>query len=177
MTPQSPILLSIIGTHADEDINKILERKINDIERAYYTFWMYRSFKAKPNQVKENKPMMVYFIEPSKPGGASPTKKSDKANYFSNDRKEWIPMRSNISPVTGNINSSSIALILDKLERCNNRFINLTSYSELGSMNPIRFQLGASTICALINKEFHKEEKMRKVVAIGRVVNCVWLKK
>ncbi len=46
------IILSVIGTSAGEKIEGILKRKIDDINKIGFTFWVYKSNQASPKTVQ-----------------------------------------------------------------------------------------------------------------------------
>lgn len=183
-------LLSVIGSHAGESMNALFERKIKDTINAGMTFWLIKSFAAKPFIVQSicseainygQKSIQCYFITASTPGGAVPTKTSIKATKYSSNNKDWQELPQ-ISPVTGAIDISAYALVFRSISPCYIP-IDLAQYaSYLKPSNPVRIQQGASTICA-IKKDMRDnpnvmKSSLRTMVAIGILESpfCVWLK-
>ena len=184
------IIISVIGSHAGESEKKIFERKILDIQRIGKTFWLIRSHQAKPQMVhglikdaqSKDKEVYAIFIEPSSPGGATPTKTSDSANYYSKDRIDWRKLPDGLSPVTGKIDNGAYALVFDKLN-FEEDYLDLWNYTCFFKQDqPIRILQGASTLCAIKKSTANKENKIkshiRKIVAVGKICEpgCVWLK-
>jgi hypothetical protein len=46
-------LLSVIGSHAGEEMNVIFNKKIEDMTKVGKTFWLIKSYMAKPPIVQE----------------------------------------------------------------------------------------------------------------------------
>ena len=85
-------VISVMGEHAGESVQTIFERKAADIQRIGKTFWLIRSPKARPDQIREvckSIPSYGIFVEPASKGGARPTSDSFAAKEFSIDKKEW----------------------------------------------------------------------------------------
>jgi hypothetical protein len=184
-------LLSIIGSHAGEEMDTIFNRKIGDITKVGKTFWLVKSYMAKPPIVQEickkairsgQKSIKCYFITPSTPLSAAPTKTANIAKQFSYNQNEWEDLPEGIGPVTGNINSSSYALVLEKIVLYLMP-IDLTQYAFFVNPDiPIRMKQGASTICA-IQKNMRDNPNVMKsysrtIVAVGTMLSpyCVWLR-
>jgi hypothetical protein len=184
-------LFSVIGSHAGEDMNTIFNRKIEDITKTGKTFWLIKSYKAKPPIVQEickkvienrQEGIKCYFITPSTPRGAMPTKTANIAKEYSHNKKEWKNLPVSIGPVTGNISISSYALVLKEIILCRNS-IDLTQYAFFDNPDrPIRIQQGASTICAIRKDMSSNPDAMksysRTIVATGTMLSpyCVWLR-
>ena len=130
-------IISVMGSHAGESSEEIFKRKMLDTGKAGKTFWMIKSFRAKPDMIQkiliraqnDNLEVKVYFVEASAKGGAMPTKTSELAKYYSQDRTEWKLFPVDLSPVTGKIDASASAVVLDKLE-LNEEIIDLWDYSD-----------------------------------------------
>ncbi len=183
-------IISVMGPHAGESVERIFKRKILDTEKAGKTFWLIKSHQAKPDMIQEilmeaqnaNVEVTVYFVEPSTQGGAIPTKTSESAKYYSQDRIKWELLPPDIGPVTGNINTSAYALIMDKLELSKNN-IDLWEYANFFEQDkPIKIFQGASTLCAIKktieNPDNRIKSHIREIVAVGRLCHPggVWLK-
>lgn len=184
------LLLSVIGSHAGESMNTIFNRKITDTKIAGKTFWLIKSFAAKPPIVQDlcseaikygQINIKCYFITASSPMGAAPTKISGKASMYSSNNMDWNNLP-NIGPVTGAIDNSAYALVLESIYLCDTP-IDLSQYASfLKPYSPVRIQQGASTICA-IQKNMKDNPKvmkssLRRIIAIGILAApfCVWLK-
>jgi|TARA_B100000315_G_C14152818_1_gene396451 hypothetical protein len=173
-------IISVMGPHAGETAEIIFERKIEDVKRTGLTFWCIESYKAKPDQVQElcnTTQVEVYFISPSSPGGAKDTKTETKNTQYSIDKKNYLQIPQNITPVTG----KGSALILDQLQNVNEE-LDLNQYAEFNKNTPLKFALGCSTICA-IKKDMSShpdrvKSNKRKIWAKGRLREpfCVWIK-
>ncbi len=183
-------IISVMGPHAGESSEEIFKRKISDTYKVGKTFWMIKSFRAKPDMIQKilimaqnnNLEVKVYFIEASSKGGAIPTKTSESSKYYSQDRIEWESFPIDLSQVTGKIDAGACAVVLDKLE-LREDIIDLWDYADLFNQEePIKIQQGASTVCA-IKKDMSKcnnsiKSHIRKTIAVGRLCSPggVWLK-
>ncbi len=183
------IIFSVIGTNADEKIEGILKRKIDDINKIGFTFWVYKSNQASPKTVQdfckkaktENKKVFCIFIKPSTPNGARPTKIKLSAKEFSTDNKKWKKLPKKLGPVTGAINRNVYALKFSKIEKINSS-INLWDYADYLTKKSIRIRLGNSTLCAIkknTNREVDKiRTPIRRVIAVGHLHKpfCIWVR-
>ena len=186
------VIISVMGPHAGESSEEIFSRKIDDVENIGKTFWVVQSYKANPPKVKsliqkaesEKKDVFCIFISPSQKGGAKPTTLSDKARYFSSDKKKWEELPSGLSPVTGKMSSNSFSLVFDKLWAIDETTkLDLWNYADFEEQEkPVLPKLGVSTICT-IKKDMSMNPKkiksnLRNIEAIARVsaLGCVWLK-
>lgn len=184
-------LLSVMGPHAGETPEVIFERKINDIKNIGKTFWLIKSYRSKPNMVqdicstalsKKQTSIPCYFISPSSPLGAVPTKASLPARQYSTDSLGWTDLPQHMSPVTGAINSNASALVFSAL-KIEQSVIDLAQYADYFSQDkPLQIKQGASTVCA-IQKDMTKhpdtiKSRFRNIVAIGVLYKpyCVWLR-
>ena len=86
------VIFSIIGSHAKEGVDEIFARKIKDIDKMGYTFWLHKSWKARPDKIQrfcENNPLFVLFLNSSIKNGARPTTGNKSATCFSHDNIGW----------------------------------------------------------------------------------------
>ena len=179
------IIISVVGTHAGESLQRIFKRKKKEIEKAGYTYWLYKSHSAKPNTVQKlakfgKNNLDCYFISASARSGSRPTKEQGISKYFSVDGNQWQKIPRDIL-VTGS-SKSAFALVLKEVNLVQ-RNIDLWNYSSFNdSDNPIRIRLGDSTLTAVKKSSAMHPDKMgshiRKVIAVGRLISpfSVWLK-
>jgi hypothetical protein len=180
-------IISVIGDHAGEGVDKIFKRKIEDITKINRTFWLVKSPKAKPELVQKMCRFAytyVVFVEPATKGGARPAIADKKATTFSENGFIWNPLPNQLGPVTGKLDSRAYALVFNKLETIDaKQEIDLWHFADFANQEkPIRMILGCSTVCA-IKKDMkgHPERlksRFRRVVAVGLLVApyCVWVR-
>lgn len=179
-------VISVIGQHAGEGTETILNRKIADIEQTGKTFWMMRSRKASPPMVQrlcQDLSVYVIFIAPSTAGGARHATTSQQAIEYSPDKNRWHPIPENISPVSGKIDGRAAAFIFDQIKQVPSDTINLWQYADFDTPErPLKFMPGCSTICA-VRKDMSAhpgkiKSRDREVVAVARLCKpyCVWLR-
>jgi hypothetical protein len=171
----NPIILSVLGPHANESVNQIFARKLKEISDGGISFWLTKSYTVKPDLFKNltQKALTCLFLSPSRKNGARPTIVEQEAKLYSKDKINWIPVPNHIH-ATGNI-KGSYALTLSKIKLVKDHFINLNDYS-LFSGEPVQFMLGKSTI--LCNKtRVGGSPRIREVVAVAHLVfpYCVYL--
>lgn len=190
-TKEKYAIISIIGPHAGETNAEIFQRKIEDISRVGNTFWLIRSFCAKPDMIhdicrqamKEENRLYCYFIEPSSFGGATPTKTCYPAQMFSADKTRWFLLPKGLTPVTGKIDRNAYALVFDDL-RLSSGTLDLWSYVNYFDPSlPLKIKQGGSTICAIKRPDHQPvnegmKSRFRNIIAIGRLCDPfgVWLK-
>ena len=184
------VIISIIGPAAGETVAEILERKKGEIERTGRSFWLYRSYRARPSGIqdlckeslsKKNSPICI-FIKPATENGAQPTRGRNIAKEFSKDGNSWEKIPKGVL-VTGLVPNAS-AMIFDKLDDVERGvFLNLWDYSQfLSPGRAVRIIRGASTIRCIRKSSRNDPDRMgsniREVVAIGRLVKpfSVWLR-
>jgi len=186
---QKYIIFSVIGVHAHESKQEIFKRKIEDINKTGFTFWLYKSIQANPIIVqdfcrrakKENEDVFCVFIEPSTPGGAQPTKINASAKIYSVNNSKWTALPKGLSPVTGDTNKGAYALILDSLIEIDG-IVNLWEYADSLTRKAIKISLGNSTLCAVRKNTIGEANKIkspnRKIIAVGKLQEpyCVWLR-
>ena len=180
-------IISVMGDHAGEGVDKIFKRKIEDITKINRTFWLVKSPKAKPELVQKMcrfDPTYVVFVEPATKGGARPAIVDKKATTFSEDGFKWNPLPNQLGPVTGKLDSRAYALVFNQLEIiAAKQEIDLWRYADFADQeNPIKMILGCSTVCA-IKKDMKGHPKrlksrFRHVVAVGLLAApyCVWVR-
>jgi hypothetical protein len=184
------VVISVMGPHAGESEKVIFERKIQDIHTIGLTFWLMKSYRAKPEMIQElclqasakNSKCYCIFIEASSRGGATPTKSASSATSYSKDNSKWDVLPKGLSPVTGKIDKSAYALVFDQLEIVNDS-IDLWNYADFFNQNnPLKITRGASTIGAIKKDTSSYPDKIkshyRKVIAIGKLRDpfCVYLR-
>lgn len=182
-------IISVIGTHAGESINKIFTRKIKEIKDTGVSFWLYRSHNAKPDLVNrmirasDDKSVKCYFITASRGiKGARPTISADVAKEFSDNGKDWCGLPNKIK-VTGKI-QKAYALVFNSIIFPKSKiYIDLRYYNFFQKLHePIKMRSGASTICAIKLQEQNKMGYIgsykREIIAIGKLAKpyCVWLR-
>jgi hypothetical protein len=166
----APAILSIIGWHAGESVEDIVERKRDDIKKAGRTIWLYQSWKATIPMVqqfgRDFPKLAVVFLK----GSAFPTSTASPAREMSEDRDRWGPLPQGIGKVTGKLPGGG--LVIGELTPTATK-IDLWDYLEHPELGPFRLQRGASTACAVPSKDGPVEgmkSRHRDVVAIGRLV-------
>jgi len=183
-------IISIIGPHAGETEEEVLLRKREETEKTGKSFWLYKSYEAKPNDVqnfcekallKGDNPICI-FIKPSSINGAQSTKRDEIAKEFSIDKSRWNKIQKGIL-VTGFL-KNSFAMIFDKLDIIKDKYyLNLWDYSLFPlSGKAVKTRRGASTVCCVRESSQNDPTKMvsniRRVVAVGELVKpfSVWLR-
>lgn len=181
-------VISVVGSHAREDLKPIFMRKQHDITNAGVTFWAFISRSASPTLVQRlgarNKGAPVLFIASATAGGAVPTVSSDRAREFSIDRSVWQPLPKKIGPVTGSLSRSGTALVLGRLDlAAQDCVIDLWAYANFeDTASPVKIARGASTLCAQQGNTGRHPDAMRShlrtVLAIGWVYEpyAAWLR-
>jgi hypothetical protein len=165
-----PAILSVIGWHAKESVEEIVERKCNDIKRIGHTFWFFQSWKAPIPYIQRfgqgfPKPIVIFLK-----GGAYPTSANSEASEMSQDKKSWGPLPTGIGKVTGKIPGGGLVIgdLLAVQEE-----IDLWYFLDHTDLQPLRFQRGASTACAVPCKSEPTEgmkSRHRKIVAVGHLI-------
>jgi hypothetical protein len=165
-----PAVLSIIGWHAGETVEDIVERKCGDVAKVGSTLWVYQSWKARlvdvQNFGKLRASPPVYFLE----GSAHPAGTEHTASEMSVDGKHWKVLPSGLGKVTGKLPGG--ALVMANLKAVQDHEIDLWDYVEHPALTPLKFQQGASTVCAIAapgGQAVGMKSHRRKVVAMGRL--------
>lgn len=187
---QKYVVISVMGPHAGESEEEIFKRKKREIGDTGNSFWLHKSYNAKPDVVqdlskealkKSNNPLCI-FIQASSKKGAQPTKEAERMSEFSVDKKNWKRIPSGIL-VTGSSKNSFI-MIFNKLDIIKRKeFLNLWNYSLFGaSGKAVKMALGASTVCCFKESSKDAQNKMksnlRKVVAVGELTHpfAAWVR-
>ncbi|MBK7982549.1 MAG: hypothetical protein IPK09_02830 [Candidatus Competibacteraceae bacterium] len=179
----SKCIISVIGSHAGEGINNILDRKKADIQKIGKTFWIVKSSTISPSEVQgicNATPIYTLFIGPASKGGAKDTKNETVAKSYSEDYRIWHPLPEHLTPVTGKLDSQTTALVFDRIETGFDEMINLWDYSEQDDQ-PLKLSLGRSTTHAIQKDPKNHPDRMksphRKLIAIARLVKpyAVWV--
>jgi hypothetical protein len=179
-------IISVVGPHANESLDQIFQRKINDIDITGFSFWVAGSSSANPRIVQNfcflNKPSYIVFINPGQINGATNTKISAVNHFFSEDKINWNPISDKISNVTG----KSYAFILNTLDiiQDKNLIIDLNYYAKFpDNIDPIKINIWQSTFCTIYNENMKNhpnrmKSNIRKIIAIGKLKEpySVWVK-
>lgn len=179
------LIISVIGSHAGEDITPIFLRKKNEINKNGRTYWLIKSFKARPVQIQEmckraeseGEDIYCAFITASAKNGAKPTINNILVKQISENNKEWITLPVDVK-ITGKIDTQSSALVLSELEIYSKpTTLDLWNYSDTDN-KPIKLQLGASTICCINIPSEGMKSRNRTIAAWGKLKNpyAVWVK-
>jgi hypothetical protein len=167
--PTAPAVITVAGWHASESLEDIFRRKRRDITISGYTIWMYQSWLAATQSVQTfgdhcSKPA-VYFLR----GTAKPTTSSSAARQYSQNAIQWKSLDQRLGKVTGKLPGGG--LVLDELAIVDNYEVDLWEYQEHFGKKPLKFQLGASTACALPADvpAPGMKSRFRQVAAIGRL--------
>jgi hypothetical protein len=169
--PVCPAILSIIGWHAAESPEDIVQRKRKDVETVGRTVWVYQSWKARVKEVQAFGTAYpnptVYFLE----GGAFPAGTAQQALRMSPDQSNWEPLPKGMGKVTGKLPGGG--LCIGDLAAARDLEVDLWEYCEHPGLQPLRFQQGASTACVIPAQNGPTQgmkSRIRRVVAIGCLV-------
>ena len=173
------LIISVIGTHAGEDISQILFNKQKELESKGRTYWLLRSFRAKTLQIqkiceqatKERDSIYCLFINPSRENGARPTTHNSKVKYVSENGNNWRALPKGVK-ITGKVDRQSTALVLNELYLTSPiPNIDLWKFSEFETDDPLKLQLGASTICCKNIPSKGMQSRYRDVIAFGKLIH------
>ena len=181
--------MSIIGSHAGDEISFIFSWKRKEIQINRKTYWLIRSSKAQTKQVqkfceranKEGENVYCLFITASTKNGSRSTTTETQAKEFSKDKNDWFTIEDDVK-IKGKIDSQSTALVLSELEVFNKpKEIDLGNYSEIDieqNINPVKFRLGASTSCCQKIPSIGMKSGLRTIVAWGKLDTpyAVWVR-
>jgi hypothetical protein len=163
-------VLMVVGWHATEPLDQIIQRKCIDINVLGYTIWVYQSQKAGALTVqqfgRDYPNALVYFLE----GRAYPTVSVNRAENVSEDGRSWMPIANDIGKVTGKLPGAG--LVITELRAESNHEIDLWKYCEVPGVGPVEFRRGASTVCVCPVQEGLRrgmKSRFRKVVAVARL--------
>jgi len=139
-------VLSVTGPHAHEEMDVIFFRKQADIDNPSVrkTFWMCTSWQLNPQDVQnackqaasKNESIYVQFITSSgrpRKGKTVPegvdTKVCEKATHYSAEPGgPWALLPEGLGPVTGNIQRSAKALVMDDLQIIGNEPLDVCDF-------------------------------------------------
>ncbi|SRR5260221_14216864 len=168
--PTCPAVLSIIGWHAGESPDVIINRKRADIQKAKNTIWMYQSQLASVQAVQRfgnAQNSAVYFLE----GSAYPASTTQAARQMSSNGSNWGALPQGISDVTGKLPGGG--LVIGSLSQTlSDHEIDLWDYFEHSTSQPLRFRQGASTACVVVAQNgpiAGMKSRIRKIVAVGQL--------
>lgn len=166
---ENNLILTIIGSHAQEDINTIFNRKIEDIDLYGFTYWTFHSYKLDVNDVHNIKPKYCLFLAPK--SNCKPTLSNSEAKFFSVDKQKWEDI--SIKNVTGKMPAKSLVL---KSINFIEDLININDFRF--NDEEIKFRIGASTILVKKDSLNNINKNNRKIVAIAELKfpYCVWVK-
>ena len=101
--------------------------------------------------MKENKDIFCILIEPSKKGDTIPTKQSEQAKEYSEDKQILQSFDKKISQVTGKITTNCYAMVFDELSLIETELkLNLWVYADFDNQNePIKINQFRSTFCGI----------------------------
>lgn len=183
-------IISVMGPHAGENNENIFNRKINDIMRLGFSYWIIRSSGAKVETVQAffegEDNAYVIFVTPSTSSAAIPTASSQPARLISFDGHFWKKIPDEMSPVTGRIDKMTCGLVLDHLEYYPTAPVDLdlSNYCDPASTSKgITIMQGRSTVVAQKVAGQILQIKMksiaRKIIGVGKLKYpyAVWLQK
>jgi hypothetical protein len=105
-----PAVLSIVGWHAGESVEDIVERKRDDVKKSGRTIWLYHSQLATIPMVQQFgrafPKAAVIFLK----GSAYPTSSDLAAREMSADRNRWEPLPPGIGKVTGKLPGGGLVI-------------------------------------------------------------------
>jgi len=159
---------TIIGTHAGETIDKIFDRKINDINTVGHTYWLFHSSKVSKDVLTKLVPTKIMFLLPKIIGSAKPTKSSTTGNRFisftNNSEISFNPL---LSPVTGKISNKSIAFKLSNITLISDPY-------KLYLPNNVTFNQFAGTIISTDSNI--SSINYRYCVGCGDIIDCGYVR-
>jgi hypothetical protein len=179
------VVISVIGPHANEGVDDIFRRKMDDIRSAARTLWLVTSSKVRPLAVQEmcraGGGGYVVFVESS--GVPRPTTTEIAAVEYSTDQQTWQPLPAGVGPVTGKLGPSAKAFIFNALELCHGEPFDMWAYGESpDGTSALDTRIGHSTVCALkcdtSGYPKRMKSRFRRIAACGRLEDpfCVWLR-
>ncbi len=149
-----------MGAHAGESADTIFRRKMVDCELFGRTFWVVKSSKARPEQVRglcASRPGYVIFVEPADAGRGTPNHSGGSPRHeYSPDRINWS-LASRVYRASHGIEwmAHATALVFDLLLTDVDGTIHLWEYADRSDVSrPLRFALGLSTHCAVRRDTF-----------------------
>ncbi len=170
------LLISVIGSHAGEDILPIFLRKKEEIIKNGKTYWLIKSFRAKTADIqelgrkaaREGEALICIFIGASAKNGARPTTHDSAAKRISDNGSGWTMLSDDVK-ITGKIDRQSTAIVFSELEILDKPLtVDLWDYSDLDG-SPVRLQLGASTACAMKRLSAGMKSRTRSIIGWGKL--------
>lgn len=173
------LIVSIVGTHANEEVEEIIKRKQQEIITAGKSFWLIISNEAKVEQIQKmckealNEGITPYciFINSKQSNGVKATKTNDLALSYSVDDKNYLKIPEGIK-VTGKIQKNTTGMVFENIITIPNKTINLTNFLNYNSQNKkVKLGLGRSSMCILKTKtsDFLENKNSREIVAIAKL--------
>jgi len=183
-------IISIVGPHGGDDLDKIINKKQWDVSKHGFAFWMTRSVNLSPQTLQSFGALdsiTCLFITASgvsknKPhGNAKATKTVDSASEFSMDKQVWESVPQDFT-ITGKLKDGrGYGIVISELERCEED-IDLLDWSNYFKPNQmVSFNQFVSSVCS-IKKQLpvlvHMPSRKRKVLAKAKLVSPfgVWLR-
>lgn len=181
------VFISVMGPHANEPEDKILERKADDIKKAGESFWVSKINKNFVNECRSKlngKTGYLILVESSGNGkAAANTKTDEEAKQYSEDETNWKDIDAIISQVTGKLGKGATAYYFDGIEMCNDeRELDLNYYGEGNDyLKAIKFRQGHSNVFAKksdIKLPDGMKSYKRRIIAVLRLKYpyVVWVK-
>jgi len=180
-------IISVVGAHGGDELDRILDKKIQDIEMVGFAFWMTRSVSIRPETICPLREIDCCFISASGSskkhpyGNAKPAVTSEIALEYSVDMKSWVDIPEFFT-ITGKLSDGlGRAMVINELERCDNMEIDLWKWSSyLRHEVPLNFRPWNSSIPS-INvppSTLGPKARTRRVIARARLCYpfCVWLR-
>jgi len=160
-------IITIVGPHAQEDLDIIIKRKRADIKANGFAMWFFRKNKyCDELSIKNN--YEVYFCLPKANNAASPTKMARSAIEYSFDNILWTPIGNlNTSSVTGNIVKNSICLTIRELSETLLE-IDIGRYKNIMG-TPIKINQFFSTQIGIYDENYNNASNIRRVAFIGKL--------
>jgi len=170
---ENKILISVVGGHANESLNDILKRKLQDIHYCNKTYWLLRSHQATRQKIQEfaNNKTHLYcvFISSTSPSNSN-TKTDDIVSKISSDGNLWENVEHNLSKITGKIDKMSVALVIQSIIKPYDYLIDLNKYNNFFKQETVKMYIGGSTICSIKNDSNNQTSKPRKIIAIAKLI-------
>ncbi|MBS1181946.1 MAG: hypothetical protein H6Q99_1826 [Proteobacteria bacterium] len=116
--PGAGLLFMKVGTHAQEDLEKIIARKSKEIEDTGYGMWGYGGSTCHPSSMvqpfaeeftRRGEPIHLVMQEMTSRHFAEPI----RADQYSADNRNWLDI-----PDTIHVRGSRFALVIKSLEQC-----------------------------------------------------------
>jgi len=169
-------VISVIGGHALESMDAILQRKELDIQIVGFTLWVFRSnlftfARSLDFSKKHNNDVQLYLIAPATNKYDKNTKDANQANmYYDGVRKVALPKE--LSPVTGSLRGNGATAFILKSLTASNEKLDLNDYSNyFSTRTPLKFNQSGSTALAIPDDMHNHKDRVksniRNVIAKG----------